>query len=628
MMKSQSPNANASDPPTSQEPISSNHVSLKVDPLNESKLMTCLYCQKTCKGGGINRMKQHLQSLNEINDKKRSEKQPMNFVATRVQCRRNDNDDGKKPTTSSGKEISSSGLITSHFAPWTIPGAQLGIKSVLASKGIINHVGHAVMKWLCDVYIPLNALRSRYFQPMLDALATIDPGYKAPSYHNCRTNLLKDLVQEVQMSVDKLRKDWATYGCTIMAEGWADTRSQTLINFLVYCPTGTEIGEMDYVANVVQRASRITKFVYNHIFILLMLRKRLGWSEIVRLGATRFATNFIALDSILKHMHDLQNLVTNRSFIDSRYAKDAKGKEVIQIVLDSEFSAQCKMIVGFTSPLVSALRLADFEFKPAMGYMYHVMLKAKESLKKFFNYKKAEYDPIMDIIDRRWNRQMGQRLHLVGYYYDPKSKVKSLVVMSAVFYVIEKLAIKLGDVEIKLNKELTLFENCCGNFGRPFSVKTFKSMPPSEWWSRFGCDTQNLKRIVVRIFSQMCNSSGCERNWSVFEHIHTKRRNMLEHQRLNDLAYVHYNLHVKDGKKNESLNPIGHEHVDVIEDWIVHNDEDPPLLDGNENDDMFKADETTFSIMESPSRKKARTDVMIKDTNLMGILSCRMLAKL
>nr|DAD29147.1 TPA_asm: hypothetical protein HUJ06_030615 [Nelumbo nucifera] len=154
--------------------------------------------------------------------------------------------------------------------------------------------------------------------------------------------------------------------------------------------------------------------------------------------------------------------------------------------------------------------------------------------------------------------------------------------MPAVFDVIEKLAIKSDDVEIKLNKELILFENCRGNIGRPFLVKTFMSMPPGEWWSIFGCDTPKLKMIV--------------------------RMNRLEKQRLNDLVYVHCNLHVMDGRKTESLDPIRHEHVDVVEDWIMHNDEDPSLLDVNEKDDMFKADETTFPIMESPSRKRARTE--------------------
>ena len=61
----------------------------------------------------------------------------------------------------------------------------------------------------------------------------------------------------------------------------------------------------------------------------------------------------------------------------------------------------------------------------------------------------------------------------------------------------------------------------------------------------FGGDFPILQNFVVRILSQTASSSGCERNWSVFERIHTKRRNRLEHQRLNDLVYVHYNLRLR-----------------------------------------------------------------------------------
>ena len=43
---------------------------------------------------------------------------------------------------------------------------------------------------------------------------------------------------------------------------------------------------------------------------------------------------------------------------------------------------------------------------------------------------------------------------------------------------------------------------------------------------------------------------GCERNWSVFEHIHSKRRNRIEQQRLNDLIYVTYNLPLKNRYKH------------------------------------------------------------------------------
>jgi len=67
-----------------------------------------------------------------------------------------------------------------------------------------------------------------------------------------------------------------------------------------------------------------------------------------------------------------------------------------------------------------------------------------------------------------------------------------------------------------------------------------------DWWKTFGYISPNVQRIAIRLLSQTASSSGCERNWSVFERIHTKKRNKLEHQRLNDLVYIHYNLRLKN----------------------------------------------------------------------------------
>jgi hypothetical protein len=55
-----------------------------------------------------------------------------------------------------------------------------------------------------------------------------------------------------------------------------------------------------------------------------------------------------------------------------------------------------------------------------------------------------------------------------------------------------------------------------------------------------------LRKLAIRILGKTSSSSGCERNWSIFERVHTKRRNRLEHQRLNDLVYVAYNLHLQN----------------------------------------------------------------------------------
>lgn len=89
----------------------------------------------------------------------------------------------------------------------------------------------------------------------------------------------------------------------------------------------------------------------------------------------------------------------------------------------------------------------------------------------------------------------------------------------------------------------------------------------------------------MRLLSQTSSSSGCERNWSVFERIHTKRRNRLEHQRLNDLVYVAYNLRLKNRfiPTKTSYDPIDYESIDDIDFWVLEDEETPePELDIDE----------------------------------------------
>ena len=125
-----------------------------------------------------------------------------------------------------------------YFAPRTTLGAQLGIKSVLATKEAKKRVDMAIARFMYNACIPLNAVNSNYYQPMLNAIASIGPGYMGPNYHALQVPLLKEAKREVQMIVDSYRTYWAERGCTIMADGWTDNRQRTLINFLVYCSKG------------------------------------------------------------------------------------------------------------------------------------------------------------------------------------------------------------------------------------------------------------------------------------------------------------------------------------------------------------------------------------------------------
>jgi Protein of unknown function (DUF 659) len=127
-----------------------------------------------------------------------------------------------------------------QFMPRTTVGAQLSLKSVLQSKEVkdLEKVDLVVSKWMIDAGVPFNACNSKYYQPMLDAVASFVLSYRGPNFHNIRGYLLEKNVEEAKKFVEGFRSVWKETGCTIMVDGWIDQKRRTLINFLVQCPKG------------------------------------------------------------------------------------------------------------------------------------------------------------------------------------------------------------------------------------------------------------------------------------------------------------------------------------------------------------------------------------------------------
>ena len=60
-----------------------------------------------------------------------------------------------------------------------------------------------------------------------------------------------------------------------------------------------------------------------------------------------------------------------------------------------------------------------------------------------------------------------------------------------------------------------------------------------KWQTNYGDEGPHIQKIAVKVLSQTCSSSGCERNWSTWSLIHTKLRNRLAMKKLHKLVYVH-----------------------------------------------------------------------------------------
>ena len=75
---------------------------------------------------------------------------------------------------------------------------------------------------------------------------------------------------------------------------------------------------------------------------------------------------------------------------------------------------------------------------------------------------------------------------------------------------------------------------------------TFLFVIVVSWWEQFGLGALDLQSFAIRVLSQCCSAIGCERNWSTFEYVHSKKKNRLEHKRVNDLVFIHYNLRLRE----------------------------------------------------------------------------------
>jgi uncharacterized membrane protein YgcG len=138
---------------------------------------------------------------------------------------------------------------------------------------------------------------------------------------------------------------------------------------------------------------------------------------------------------------------------------------------------------------------------------------------------------------------------------------------------------RMTDVDnaVQALQEAEVFRRRIGEFGTDLAMKM--ALDPkttaSSWWMVNGSTTPVLQSLALRLVSQCCSSSGCERNWSTFALLHTKVRNRLTHKKLNKLVYVNYNLRLRLA---DVANPV-HDEGDFI-DQLSHlsfYDEENPL---------------------------------------------------
>lgn len=340
-----------------------------------------------------------------------------------------------------------------------------------------------------------------------------------------------------------------------------------------------DFGNLEWISAVIEQARSITRFVYNHSAVLNMVRRYTLGNDIVDPSISRFATNFTTLKRIVDLKHNLQAMVTSQEWMDCPYSKKTAGLEMLDCLSNQTFWSSCEMIVRLTVPLLRVLRIASSETRPAIGYIYAGMYRAKEAIKKALD-KREDYMVYWNIIHHRWERLWYHPLHAAGFFLNPKFfySIQGDVyseILSGMFDCIERL-VPDTRVQDKIIKEINLYKTAAGDFGRKMAVRARDNLLPSEWWSTYGGGCPNLSRLAIRILSQTCSVVACKRNQIPFEQI-MNTRNHIERQHLTDLVFVHYNLGLRQmfmSKEQDFSDPLSFDNISNVDEWIRSKDLD------------------------------------------------------
>ncbi|XP_051133269.1 uncharacterized protein LOC127252924 [Andrographis paniculata] len=466
-------------------------------------------------------------------------------------------------------------------------------------------VGRAISKFFHFNAIPFHAADSGpYYQTMIDTIASVGPGVKGPTGKQIGGEYLNEEMQEVVQYVDSLKQKWKTYGCTIMCDGWSTRTKHPIINFMVYCDrdmiyhssvdctnkaktadfvytlmdkvvesvgvdnivqivTDSEasmkaagkklmrkrkhifwspcaahcidlmledIGDILSVKDTIKEARRITGFIYNSDKVVNLMKTYTNGRDLLRPGITRFATEFVAMESLLRYATDLKRMCTSREWVEYNNTSRRRHEagDISDLILNERFWKRIRRVCGVMEPLVKAMDRAKMAIKTAV----------------------KDFQQYWDIIDERWYNQLHQDLHAAAYFLNPglqysgTCEFDSSEVRKGVKEVIKRLEPDL-DIQVKAMNEINIFVNKIGEFGSALAIRAVSTSLPADWWNMYGDEAPNLRKIALKVLSQTCTSSGCERNWSTWALIHTKLRNRLAIEKLHKLVYVHYNMRLR-----------------------------------------------------------------------------------
>ncbi|KAK3194394.1 hypothetical protein Dsin_025704 [Dipteronia sinensis] len=342
-----------------------------------------------------------------------------------------------------------------------------------------------------------------------------------------------------------------------------------------------DILNIKWVGECVDKAKKITRFIYNSTWLLSFMKKECTkGQELLRPATTKFATSFYTLHSLLDQRIGLKKLFQSNKWLSSRIAKSDEGKEIEKIILNVTFWRKLQYARKSLEPIAQVLQKIESDESRSVSFIYNDMCQTKLAIKAIHGDDVRKYQPFWTVIDSQWNSLFHHPLHVAAYFLNPSYRYRpDFILHPEVIRGLNECIVRLeadNGKRISASMQIPDFVSARADFGTDLAISTRTELDPAAWWQQHGISCLELQRIAIRILSQTCSSLGCEHTWSPYDQVHSKRRNCLSRKRWNDFTYVHYNVRLRErqlGRKFDDAISFDCAMLEsILDDWIVESE--------------------------------------------------------
>lgn len=311
-----------------------------------------------------------------------------------------------------------------------------------------------------------------------------------------------------------------------------------------------EIGKMDSFGDVLDKVSNITEFINNNPLVWELFKDPShGTDMTVSSSEFEFVTPYLTAENILKAKNNLEAMVASLDW------NKEEGTTVSTLVKDYSFWECVERLVKSTSPLIRSLHLFSTVYNSQhAGYVYDTMDGIKESIAKELNNEEQCYKPLWHVIDDVWNNHLHSPLHVAGYFLNPAAFYSTEFqndtevttdLISALGYLVQECC-----VVAKIGRQLKMYRLGKGCFNEASQADQVTGVIPGEWWAQKASEHPELQSFAIKVLSQTCEgASRYKLKRNVAEKLLlSKVVSPCEKQHLEELAFVHYNLHLQSSK--------------------------------------------------------------------------------